>query len=434
MKLIALSLAYDHERFIKGYPPKGSNLLMNPNVEISQLASLISNTDELVYLDERIDTIALDFAFDLALIFAPFEHEKRLRELVQSIKEKGKRSILFGPLPTVWQDNLPDWVDSIVIGNILNVYGKISEDLRHGALKKKYVAGTQISYVPPDRSFSEKNNFFNKQGQYLQTIIGCSCLPQLKPYCPQNLYYGTNFLKRDIIEVIGEVISLPYKHITLLDEDITVDSDYYHKFFTNVWNYRKHWTVQASHRIFESPDFIRLLAKAGTRIVFLKEDWFPPLFPGTINNEKYQNDELLNNQRLLTKKRRQVKMLHSERMLVGAKLSLLNDSTNRYNFDNAFKIIDRLNLDFLEIKCYEPGQLGDNKTSREIQLSQRHYFPMIPSTDPSWLKNRFYALGHIIYRTCSRPLTLGFYNTLFYLIPYSLAYRQNYLEGIAFPP
>ena len=436
MKLLALFLAYDHERFIKGYPPKGSNLLMTPNVEISQLASLISNTDELVYLDERIDTIAFDTPIDLALIFSPFEHEKRIRELVQQLREKGKRSILFGPLPTAWQDNLPDWIDSIVSGNILNVYSEISEDLFHGALKKKYIAGTQLRYVPPNRIFSEKNNFFNKQGQYLQAIIGCCCLPQLKLYCSQNLYYGNNIFKRDLIEVIGEIISLPYKHITLIDEDITVDPDYYHKFFTNAWNYHKHWTVQAGRRIFEYPDFIRLLAKAGTRIIFLKEDWFPPLFPGIITNEKpkYLKDELLSNQRVLREKRRQVKMLHSERMLVGAKLSLLYDSANHYNFDIAFKLIDRLNLDFVEMKFYEPARLSVNKASPEIELSQRHYFPMIPSTDPAWLKNRFYALGHIIYRTCTRPLTLGFYNTLFYLIPYSLAYRQNYLEGIAFPP
>lgn len=436
MKFLALSLAYDHERFIKGYPPKGANLLMTPNVEISQLASLISKTDELHYLDERIETITFTTSFDLALIFSPFEHEKRIKELVQQLREKGKRSILFGPLPSAWQDNSPDWIDSIVVGNILNVYSEISEDFCHGAMKKKYIAGNQLRYVPPNRIFNEKNNFFNKQGQYLQAIIGCCCSPQLKPHCSQNLYYGNNILKRDLIEVIGEIISLPYKHITLLDEDITVDPDYYHEFFSNAWNYRKHWTVQAGPRLFKYPGFIRLMAKAGARIIFLKDDWFPPLFPGIITSErqKYLNGELLSSPRLLREKRRQVKMLHSERILVGAKLSLLYDPTNQFNFDIAFKLIDRLNLDFLEIKFYESAQLSKNNTGHEIELSQRHYFPMIPSTDPSWLKNRFYALGHIIYRTCTRPLTLGFYNTLFYLIPYSLAYRQNYLEGIAFPP
>lgn len=436
MKFLAISLAPDLERFIKGYPPKGANLLMTPNAEISQLANLVTKPDELLYLDERVDTIALDNNFDLALIYSRFEHEQRARELVQQLKEKGKRSVLFGPLPSAWRDNLPDWIDSITIGDILNAFSEINKDLLNGALKKRYVAGSQINYVPPNRVFYEKNNFFYKQGQYLQTIIGCCCLPQLKPYCSQNLYYGNNILKRDLIEVIGEIISLPYKHITLLDEDITVDLDYYHDFFINAWNYHKYWTVQAGHRLFEHPGFIRLLAKAGTRIVFLREDWFPPLFPGIITAEKqkYQNDELLNKQRLLREKRRQVKMLHSEKLLVGAKLSLLYDPVNQLNFDIAFKLIDRLNLDFLEIKFYEPVRLSDNKASRDIELSQRHYFPMIPSTDPSWLKNRFYALGHIIYRTCTRPLTLGFYNTLFYLIPYSLAYRQNYLEGIAFPP
>jgi len=435
VKILSLSLANDHERFIKGYPPKGSNLLMAPNTEISQLASLISQPDELLYLDERIDTISFDSSFDLALIFSTFECENRAIELVQQLKGKGKRSILFGPLPTSWQHNFPDWIDSVVTGNILNVYSEIREDLSHRALKRQYIAGTQLNYVPPSRVLNEKNNLFNKRAQYLQAIIGCFCLPQLKTYCSQYLYYGNNILKRDLIEVIGEVISLPYKHITLLDEDITVYPDYYHEFFINVWNYRKQWTVQAGRRLFEHSDFIRLLAKAGTRIVFLNEDWFPLLFPGvlTAEKQKYQN-ELLTNQRVLRETRRQVKILHSERILVGAKFNLLYDSASQYNFDAAFRIIDHLDLDFLEIKFYEPAPPNKNKSGYEIVPSQKHYFPMIPSTDPAWLKNRFYALGHIIYRTCTRPLTLGFYNTLFYLIPYSLAYRQNYLEGIAFPP
>jgi hypothetical protein len=435
MKLLALALANDHERFIKGYPPKGANLLMAPNTEICQLASLISKSDELLYLDERIDSISFDTPFDLALIFSTFEHEKRVLELVQQLKEKSKRSVLFGPLPTSWQNHLPDWIDSMVNGSILNAYSEIREDLSHGVLKKQYIAGAQLSYVPPNHVFNEKNNLFNKRAQYLQAIIGCFCLLQLKTHCSQNLYYGNNILKRDLIEVIGEVISLPYKHITLLDEDIAIDPDYYHEFFVNAWNYRKQWTVRASRRLFDHPGFIRLLAKAGTRIIFLNEDWFPPLFPGVLNGEKqpFQN-ELSNTQRVLREKRRQVKMLHSERMLVGAKLSLLYYPASQFNFDVAFKIIDRLDLDFLEIKFYAPAPLKTNKMDSEIEPSQRHYFPMIPTTDPAWLKNRFYALGHIIYRTCTRPLTLGFYNTLFYLIPYSLAYRQNYLEGIAYPP
>ncbi len=434
MKFLAIALACDEERFLKSYPPKGADLLRSPNFEISQLASLLSPRDQLFYVDERIDLVNFEIPFDLAFIYANFCQEKRAMELVLQLTEKGKRSILFGPLPTTWRDSLPSWVDSVVIGSILNAYPEIRNDLTKGELKKQYLASTQPQYLSPLLKESEKKPFYNQSYQQLQTIIGCFCLPPLKPFCPQYLYYGDNILKRNLIEVIGEIIAMPFKHITLLDDDITQYPEYYYEFFQWVWNYRKHWTVNAGARLFELTGFIRLLAKAGTRILFLNEDWFPNLFPGIITRENLKVSNESYPKQVLRIKRKQVKILHSERILVGAKMSLIYYSASEFDFDSVFKLIDRLDLDFLQIRIFAPAPLDKQKLGYEFEPTLRRYYPMLPSTDPIWLKNRFYTLGQIIYRIARRPFSLGFYNTLFYLIPYSLAYRQNFLEGIAYPP
>jgi hypothetical protein len=424
MKFLALALASENERFIRGFPPKGANLFKQPNIEISRLVNLISNRDELIYLDERVDPLEFENNFNTALIFVNFGQEKRATEVVLNLSAKGKRNILFGPLPTFWKTRLPDWVDSVVTGSILNAYPEIREDLSYDKLKKHYISNTKPSYVPENPVFSEKSIYFNNHFQSLQAVLGCFCLPQIKYYCPQGLYYGNNILKRSLVEVIGEVLSLPFKNITLLDEDIASFPEYYLEFFTSVWNYKKHWKVKASRKIFDCPNLIRLMAKAGVKQVFLNEDWFPGLNPEIfkLENKKFRIQS------------KQVKILHSERMLVGAKLSLLYQKSNQFDFNIAFKILDHLNLDFLEIKLYQSTLTNNIINGCEIEPIQKYYYPMLPSTDPVWLKNRFYALGHITYRICTRPLTIGFYNTLFYLIPYSLAYRQNYLEGISYPP
>jgi len=424
MKFLAIALAHDSERFIKGYPPKGATLLVTPNLEISRLVNLISKRDEIIYHDERVETVNLEIPFDIALIHVDFGQEKRAAEMVLQLSEKGKRSILFGPLPSFWQNQLPDWVDTVVTGSILSAYSEIREDLFHSSLKKRYVASSTPLYAPPIYPIGEKNLFFNNRFQSIQAILGCFCPPHIKSFCPEGLYYGNNILKRNIIETIGEVISLPYKDITLLDEDIASFPEYYQEFFSSVWRYKKYWRVQASPKIFDNPGLIRLLAKSGVRIIFLTEDWFPSFKLDVFNwaPEKIKNQ------------RRQVKLLHLQRMLVGARLSLLYYESSEFNFDQAFSIIDRLDLDFLEIKLYKPTQLDKQKYGSEIEPIQKNYYPMLPSTDPAWLKNRFYAMGSISYRIGKRPFTIGFYNTIFYLIPYSFAYRQNYLEGIAYPP
>jgi hypothetical protein len=58
---------------------------------------------------------------------------------------------------------------------------------------------------------------------------------------------------------------------------------------------------------------------------------------------------------------------------------------------------------------------------------------MVTPTEPAWLKNRFYSMETMIDRLVRRPRRVGVFTTAVYLLPYSAAYRQSFLEGLPWP-
>ena len=415
MKILALALADDSQRFLKGYPPRGAWLFLQPNLEISRLAEFVAGTDELVYQDQRVQALEWNGTEDICLIHVGFGQENAGREIVGKLKQTRIPFLLFGPLVTAWANKTPSWATHRVQGNILNIWHEIKADTMAGKLKETYRSPCQPHYFPPHPQFGHQPEMNTRQ-QVMNFVLGCSCPEPLRQFCPEYLYYGENILFRAKEEIIGEVVSLPRKHIRLLDEDIAREPDYYYDLFRTLWNYRRHWTVTASDRLFNHPELIRFLAKAGTRIVILNETFLMDRL------EKAQTDT-----RLVKMLYRRVKLLQTRRMLVGTKIALRLTPGHSFDFEKIASVLYRLDLDFIEMRFFAPSKNG---TYRLVPVMYR---PTLSRTDPAWVKNYFYAMESVLNRLARRPRRVGFYTTAKYLLPYSLAYRQNFLEGIPFP-
>lgn len=408
MKILAVALASESERFTSGYPPKGAWLLRRPDIEIARLANLAAG-DDFVYLDERVESVNPKAKFDLILARVQFNQNESARWLVEKFDQFHQPVVLFGPQVTAWGTNAPHWAKHRVKGDITLVWEKIRADAETQGLKPLYEAPPQPTYVVP-RTNIGKRTLLNTSYQTIQFIRGCACPPPYRHLCSEYLYCATSVLKRTKEEILGEVISLPEKHIHLLDEDVARFPEYYSEMFRLLWNYRRHWTINAGDAIFNYPELIRLLAKAGTKIIFLNESFLGPRLNPALKDE-----------RMVKWLYRRVKFLQARRLLVGAKLTL---PVTIGNFSRIATVLSHIDLDFIETKFTQPDPAGQH------QIIPTIYHPMLHPDDPAWIKNRFYALDMLIDRFFRRPRRVGFYSTIWYLIPYSLAYRQNFLEGL----
>ncbi len=411
MKILAIALAPEAQQFIKGYPPKGAWLFLRPDTEISRLATLAIN-DDFFYLDTRVQQLVPSNEYDLVLARVDFAQEKIANWLVEEFSRINQSVVLFGPQVTAWNNAPPEWVTHRVKGDITNIFTEICNDARRQRLKSVYEAPNQPSYTVPKQGIG-KRPVMNYTYQTIQFVRGCACPEDLRSFCPEYLYYQGKVLLRPREEVIGEVLSLPGKHIHLLDDDIARFPDYYTELFRLLWNYHRHWTVTAGDEIFRHRNFIQLIAKAGTKIIFLNETFLNPRIP-----------QALKDATVVKRLYRRVKFLQSRRMLVGAKLTLRVDEPN---FPGIARLLSRIDLDFVEIRFI--ASQADGKTT----LVPVSYHPGLKPDEPAWVKSHFYSFTALVDRFVRRPRRVGFYSTAMYLIPYSLAYRQNFLEGVPYP-
>ena len=414
MKVLALALADEAQRFVKGYPPKGARFLLHPNLEICRLASMMTADDDLRYLDERVETLEPDGTEDIVLCHVSLTQEDPARQLAARLG--GVQPIVFfGPQATVWGDKPPDWVAHYVVGDITSVWPEIRSDAQKRVFKPKYRAGGKPGYIMPRQGMS-CNPELLPHYQGISFVRGCFCPDATRAYCPEYLYYGTNHYVRTPEEIVGEVISLPGKRIRLLDDDVARFPDYYYGLFQTLWNYRRQWIVNASDQLFEQPRLIRLLAKAGVRIIFLNESFLGDRL------ERAQTDD-----RTVKSLYRRVKSIQAAKMLVGARVTIRIDPGGSTDFEPVASVLRRIDLDLIDLRFAETGPYGADR------LSHVTYSPMVSNHEPGHIKNRFYAMEAIVDRLARRPRRVGFYTTAVYLLPWSMAYRQNFLEGLPYP-
>jgi hypothetical protein len=410
VNILAVALAHESQRFMKGYPPKGASLFLTPNLEVMRLAALLEPSDQLRYVDERVDPAERPDPHSLCLAHVNFGQENRARELAETARTESWPLVMFGPQVTAWQDAAPDWCGHRVRGDIVEVWPDLRADARHGNLKSSYEAAGRPNYVVPR---NVKHNVEMNSGlQTMSFVRGCACPPPVRHLCPEYLYYGERTLARSPEEIVGELITLPRKRIQLTDDDVASRPDYYFEVFGRVRDYGKQWIVNASDRLFDQPRLVRLLAKAGTRVVYLNESFLDNRLEKAPGNAAVT--------RWLY---RRVKSLQAGKMLVGARVALALDPQREVNYDRFASVLKQIDLDFLETRFLNPDRA----------LAQVSYRPMVGTNEPAWMKNRFYSMEAINDRLLRRPRRVGFYTTALYLLPYSLAYRRNHLEGLTGP-
>lgn len=412
MRIVALALAEEGQRFVPGYPPRGSRLFLRPNIEVSRLAGLLSEADQLVCRDQRVEPLEWAGPTDVCLVHVGFGHENQAREVAAGLERSGDRYLLFGPAVTSWGERPPSWVRARVEGDILSAWDAIRADLASGNLRDLYRGDPIPQYFPPGR-LPGRPHGMNTRDQTTMFVLGCDCVDAVRQFCRLHLYYGQNRLVRTRDEIVGEVMTLPGKQIRLLDDDVSKAPDYYYEVFRSLWNYRKLWTVNAGDDIFRHPELVSLMAKAGARIIHLNESFL-----------EHRLREAARDERLVKHLYRKVKYLQSRRMLVGARVSITLASQPPDDFRQIADVLKRTDLDFLSLRLLHRTENG------ETRLLPVAYEPMLERTQPAWAMHRFYSIGRIANRLVRRPRRTGFYTTAMFLLPYSLAYRQDFLEGV----
>jgi hypothetical protein len=409
VKFTALALADDAQRFAPGYPPKGAWLLMHPNDAALRLSGLAGPGDRFRYADERVEQFEPDGDEDLLLIHVDVFQEGRARTVADAHPDLPL--VFFGRQPSRWGTSPPAWVRSTVTGDPAAVWAELRADAAAHSLKRTYTA-TGPRHQSPDRGLALHPDL-NASVPAVRFARGCACPGSTRNLCAEWLECGGVTSYRAVDEVVGEVLELPGKRLRLLDEDVAANPDYYTEVFTALWNLRREWTVNASDRLFAHPRLVRLLAKAGVRLVTFNDSLLIDRLPRACADPAARR-------RLY----RLVKSIQAARIIVAARVPV-DLGPAPHDFEQPARVLAQVDLDIIDAWFYH------RTTAGAIEPVSVIYRPGISPADPAWLKERFYSLGAIIDRTARRPRRVGFYSTAVNLLPRSLAERQDFYEGMA---
>lgn len=152
---------------------------------------------------------------DLVGITAFTSQASRAYELAAHFRRLGVPVVMGGIHATMCLDEALERVDAVVTGEAEGVWGQVLEDVRRGALKRRYEGGlANVAEIAPAR-----HNLLD--GGYalgaIQTTRGC---PLNCNFCSVSAFNGTHYRQRPIADVVRELQTIREKRLLVVDDNL----------------------------------------------------------------------------------------------------------------------------------------------------------------------------------------------------------------------
>ncbi|MCP4132145.1 MAG: B12-binding domain-containing radical SAM protein, partial [bacterium] len=255
-----------------------------PPYTLALIAALTPGEVDIEIADENVEEIRYDDNPDLVGISCTTLSAKSTYEIAQKYREQGIPVIIGGIHPTVLPEEVAPHADAIVIGEAELIWEQVIKDFEAGSLKKVYKGKKlhDLKGLPmPRRDLFEKNrdkyNYFNT----IQTTRGC---PYDCEFCSTGIISGRKIRKRPIDEVVAEIKEMKFGKMRLVafyDDAINSDPKYAKELFKALIPLNIVWIAQASAKIGEDDELLRLAREAGCRCMAIGLE--------TIKSENYDS-------------------------------------------------------------------------------------------------------------------------------------------------
>lgn len=382
------------------YGPKHSILqrFLLPSMTLKQLAAVIPSKHEVELLDERYQTVDLNWDGDLIGISCFTYSANHAYYIADEFRKRGKKVILGGYHPSALPEEAKQHADSVVIGEGEISLPKLLKDVEQGTIKPFY----QSPLVNPEKIPSAK--LVGKDLTFMAAVQATRGCPFQCKFCSIHNIEGPHFRPRPIKDVIEEIRNIPQKKIFFVDSSLTINPHYTKELFRE---------MKDLNRIIDCSGNVNVLAK-DEKLLNLARDagvkrWhvgFESLSQITINNAGKKSNIIIEYEKAV-KKVRDYGMT-----IIGLFMFGFDTDTNNV-FDNTLNTISEWNLDHVRFSIVTPypGTKLYEKLDTEGRILTRNWslydsdhvvirpVHMTPQElyDGTWdTIKRFYSLSQII--------------------------------------
>ncbi len=228
--------------------------------------SLTPDDFDIVFYDERIEKIPDIIDADVVALSVETFSAKRAYKLSKKYMVQGKKVIMGGFHPSACPDEAITYCNSVIIGEIENIWASVLEDLKNGNLKQIYKAEklADLSKIKYDYSVF-KGKKYNKIA-LVQFSRGCRFACE---FCSVHAFFKNSIRTKPIDDILNELKEIKENVIFFIDDNLFSNEQEAQKLFESLIPLKKKWACQISIDAAKNQDLLKLMKKAGCALVLI---------------------------------------------------------------------------------------------------------------------------------------------------------------------
>lgn len=240
-----------------------------PSLSLAAIAAATPPEWEVALCDDHSERIDFDSDADLIALTAMTPQAPRAYEIAAAFRSRGKSVVMGG----FHASNLPDealaHVDTVVEGEGEAVWPRLLADFSQGRLQRLYKPDAMMNMadIPVAR-----RDIFNGKGYLLtntiQTTRGC---PFDCEFCSVTAFYGRNYRKRPVDQVLAELQELRKANsfIFFVDDNLVADRKYALPLFQGMKGMGLKWLSHAPIDFAGDRELMRAAGESGCLGMFV---------------------------------------------------------------------------------------------------------------------------------------------------------------------
>jgi len=249
-----------------------------PSRTLAYIAALTPLDYEVSILIETLEDIDFNKRVDLVGLTSATSQLPRAIQIANEYRKRGVKVIIGGVAASFLKNEISTYFDSIILGEVENIWETVLIDFKNNNLKKIYIADEKntLEKIPfprfellPLHKYTRPRVGFLKSkwpNIPIETARGC---PHDCSYCCTSKYFGHEVRFRPIKEVVKEIKKFPRSFIVFTDDNICSSPKRSKELFKALIPLKIRWFGQFTTLAAYDEELIQLAGESGCAVAFL---------------------------------------------------------------------------------------------------------------------------------------------------------------------
>jgi len=238
------------------------------------IAALTPSSYEIDLIDENFEKIDFSKKYDLVGITAMTQQATRAYEIADIFLRNKIKVVIGGIHATVMPQEAKEHADSVVIGEVEDVWHRLLSDFRKNKLKPFYKSNKLVDLKgsPTPRYDLLNPQYYNVM--WVQATRGC---PHDCEFCAASKIYGKKYRYKTVDQVFNEIKLITQNikkvkkaiQISFADDNLFVNRKFSIELINKITPLNIRWFAQTDISIAEDDELLTLLTKSGCICLFI---------------------------------------------------------------------------------------------------------------------------------------------------------------------